>query len=49
MAQCGVLYIAFGEQYRREALESIASLRRFTLNYHVVLSQNQMWTIYHPT
>lgn len=27
--QQGVLYIAFGERYRREALSSIASLRRF--------------------
>ena len=29
MVDCGVLYIAFGEQYRHEALTSIASLRRF--------------------
>ena len=27
MARCGVLYIAFGEQHRHEALTSIASLR----------------------
>ena len=31
-SQCGVLYIAFGEQYQREALASIASLRRFHPN-----------------
>jgi hypothetical protein len=29
MIECGVLYIAFGEQYRREALASIAAFRRF--------------------
>src|SRR6476620_9232652 len=29
MVQCGVLYIAFGRQHRREAAASIASLRRF--------------------
>jgi len=28
MVDCGVLYIAFGEQYRQEVLTSIASLRR---------------------
>jgi hypothetical protein len=29
MTECGVLYVAFGEQYRREALASIAAIRRF--------------------
>jgi hypothetical protein len=29
MVNCGVLYIAFGPQYHREAVTSIASLRRF--------------------
>jgi hypothetical protein len=29
MLRCGVLYIAFGEQHRREALASVAALRRF--------------------
>jgi hypothetical protein len=29
MTECGVLYIAFGEKYQREALASIAAVRRF--------------------
>lgn len=32
MLKCGVLYIAFGEKYRREALASIAAMRQFHPN-----------------
>lgn len=42
---CGVLYLAFGEQYRREARRSIATLRKVSPQVPVAVITDSPWQI----